>query len=78
MVIDAEMVSRDTPDQDLGKAVKFELTPGECDKKRVVCAVLHRKHFDLGVVRTPQGVRAVRCSLQVKSGTTRVGSSWVS
>ena len=59
MVIDAKMVSRDTPDQDLAKAVKFGLTPGECDKKRVVCAVLHRKHFDLGVVRAAQGVRAV-------------------
>ena len=49
MVIDAEMISRDTPDQDLAKAVKLELTPGECDKKRVVCGVLHRKHFELGV-----------------------------
>jgi hypothetical protein len=77
MVIDAEMISRDTPDQDLGKAVKFEPTPGECDKKRVVCAVLHRKHFDLGVVRAAQGVRAVFAAGQEWDDACRLILSFV-
>ena len=59
MVIDAGRITRDTPDQDLCKAVNFVITPGECEKTRVVCAVIHRLHYDLGVVRTTQGVRAV-------------------
>jgi hypothetical protein len=59
MVIDAGRITRDTPDQNLYKAVEYVITPGECEKTRIVCAVVHRNHYDLGVVRTARGVCAV-------------------
>ena len=46
-------------------------------KKRIVCAVLHRKHFDLGVVRAAQGVRAVFAAGQEWDDACRLILSFV-
>ena len=54
MIVDTHSLSRDTPDEMLDKAVQFAAAAGERDKTRMVCA-----HYDLGVLRTDQGVQAV-------------------
>ena len=59
MVVNADEISRDTPDEKLHLAVSSAIAPGEFDKSRVVCAVLHKCHFDLAVLHTTEGVRAV-------------------
>ena len=59
MVVDTHSLSRDTPDGMLHKAVQFAAVAGERDKTRMVCAILHKKHYDLGVLRTNHGVQAV-------------------
>ena len=40
-------------------AVQYAGIAGERDKTRMVCAILHKKHYDLGVLHTAQGVQAV-------------------
>ena len=45
MVVNTSL-SRDTPDEVLGKAVQFAAVTGERDKTRMVCAILHKKHYD--------------------------------
>ena len=59
MVVDIHSLSRDTPDEVLDKAVQFAAVAGERDKTRMVCAILHKKHYDLGVVCTDHGEQAV-------------------
>ena len=59
MVVNTRTLSRDTADQDLEKAVQYAGIAGERDKTRMVCAILHKKHYDLGVLHTAQGVQAV-------------------
>ena len=59
MVVDTHSLSRNTPDEMLHKAVQPAAVAGEWDKTRMVCAILHKKHYDLGVLRTNQGVQAV-------------------
>ena len=38
---------------------QYAAVAGERDKTRMVCAILHKKHYDLGVVHTAQGIQAV-------------------
>ena len=61
VVIKAHEVWHDSTNEHLhGQAVlSAAVVPGEHDKTRVVCVVLHKKHYDLCVLRTPQSVRAV-------------------
>jgi hypothetical protein len=59
MVVNTRTLSGDTADQDLEKAVQYAGIAGERDKTRMVCAILHKKHYDLGVLHTAQGVQAV-------------------
>ena len=59
MVVDTRTISRDTADQVLEKPVQYAAVAGERDKTRMVCAILHRGHYDLGVLHTVQGTQAV-------------------
>ena len=59
MVVNTRTISRDTADEVLDKAVQYAAVAGERDKTRMVCAILHKKHYDLGVVHTAQGIQAV-------------------
>ena len=61
MVIDSGNVWADSSDEELCRAIrKAELkTDTEYVKCRVLCAVLHKKHYDLGVVRNEGSVQAV-------------------
>ena len=59
MVVDTRTISRDTADQVLEKTVQYAAVAGERDKTRMVCAILHRGHYDLGVLHTVQGTQAV-------------------
>ena len=59
MVVNTCTISRDTADEVLDKAVQYAAAAGERDKTRMVCAILHKKHYDLGVVHTAQGIQAV-------------------
>ena len=64
MVIDTSNILRNSTEKELltKNSVVEACFPGECEKRRVVCAVLSRtpsQHFDLGVVRTSRGVKAV-------------------
>jgi hypothetical protein len=61
MVIDSGIIWSDSSDEELRRAVrKAELkTDTEYVKCRVLCAVLHKKHYDLGVVRSAGSVQAV-------------------
>jgi hypothetical protein len=61
MVIKAHEVWRDSTDEHLrGHAVLgAAVVPGERDKTRAACVVMHDKHYDLCVLRTPQSVCAV-------------------
>ena len=61
MVIDSGNIWSDSSDEELRRAVrKAELkTDTEFVKCRVLCAVLHKKHYDLGVVRSAGAVQAV-------------------
>ena len=59
MVVNTRSLSRDTPDEVLDKAVQYAAVAGESDKTRMVCAILHKQHYDLGVLRTDHGVQAV-------------------
>ena len=61
MVIDSSIIWSDSSDEELRRAVrKAELkTDTEYVKCRVLCAVLHKKHYDLGVVRSAGSVQAV-------------------
>src|SRR5690349_18016646 len=59
MVVNTRTLSRDTADQDLEKAVQYVGIAGERDKTRMVCAILHKEHYDLGVLHTAHGVQAV-------------------
>jgi len=58
-VISTSRIFNNTPDEKLVESVVLATVPGECDKSRVVCAVLHKNHFDLGVLRTSGSVQAV-------------------
>jgi hypothetical protein len=59
MVVNTRTLSRDTADHALEKAVQYAGIAGERDKTRMVCAILHKEHYDLGVLHTAQGVQAV-------------------
>jgi hypothetical protein len=61
MVVDADRIRADSSPEELQRAVrKAELpTDTEFVKCRLVCAVLHKKHYDLGVVRSAGLVHAV-------------------
>ena len=59
MVVNTRTISGDTPDQVLDKAVQYAEVAGERDKTRMMCAILHKKHYDLGVLHTAQGIKAV-------------------
>lgn len=41
------------------RAATFAIVPGERDKSRAVCVVLHKEHFDVCVLRSPNSVQAV-------------------
>ena len=56
MVVNTRTISRDSPDEVLDSAVQFAAVAGESDKTRMVCAILHKKHYDLGVLQTANGV----------------------
>ena len=56
IVADTHSLSRNTPDKMLHKAVQSAAVAGEWDKTRMVCAILHKQHYDLGVLHTNQGV----------------------
>src|SRR6185312_4529224 len=62
MVIDSAKIWSDTRDADLRKLAlrKAEIkTDTDVVKSRVLCAVLHNKHYDLGVVRSTGSIQAV-------------------
>jgi len=61
MVIDTRDIWSDSSDEELRRAVrKAEIrTDTEFVKSRVFCAVFHKKHYDLGVVRCEGSVQAV-------------------
>ena len=59
MVVNTRTISRDTADEVLDKAVQYAAIAGERDKTRTVCAILHKKHYDLGVLHTAEGIQAV-------------------
>ena len=61
VVINADEIWSDSTDEHLrGQAVvSAAVVPGERDKSRAVCVVMHHKHYDLCVLRTPQSIRAV-------------------
>ena len=61
MVIDSGIIWSDSNEEELRRAVrKAEFKPDtEYVKCRVLCAVLHKKHYDLGVVRSAGSVQAV-------------------
>ena len=58
-VIPTSRIFNNTPDEKLVESVVLASVPGECDKSRVICAVLHKNHFNLGVLRTSGSVQAV-------------------
>lgn len=59
IVIATDGIFSTTPDEELFSSVVPAFVPGECEKSRVVCAILHKEHFDLGVLRTTDSVQAV-------------------
>jgi hypothetical protein len=61
VVVDAGGIWSDSADEELHRAVrKAELkTDTEFVKCRFVCAVLHKNHYDLGVVRFAGSIQAV-------------------
>ena len=59
MVIATDKIFKNTPDEELFGSVVPALVQGECKKSRIVCAILHKDHFDLGVLRTTDSVQAV-------------------
>ena len=59
MVITADRIFSTTPDEKLLECVAPAFVPGEREKSRVVCVILHKEHFDLGVIRTLDSVQAV-------------------
>jgi hypothetical protein len=58
-VISTDRIFSTTPDEKLFQAVELAAILGESEKSRVVCAILHKGHFDLGVLRTPDSVQAI-------------------
>jgi len=62
MVVDSRNIWSDTSDADLRKLAlrTAEIkTDTEFVKSRVLCAVLHNEHYDLGVVRSAGSIQAV-------------------
>src|SRR5665647_3759317 len=61
VVINAHEIWNDSTDDHLHgeAALSVAVVPGERDKLRAVCVVLHKEHYDLCVLRTPLSVRAV-------------------
>ncbi len=60
MVIDTRDIWLDSSDTDLHRAVrKAEIRTDTEFVKRVFCVVLHKRHYDLGVVRREGSVQAV-------------------
>ena len=59
MVIVTANIFSTTPDEKLLESVFPAFVAGEREKSRVVCAILHNEHFDLGVLRTSDSVHAV-------------------
>jgi hypothetical protein len=62
VVIDTANIWSDTPDEELLKRAvrKAEIkTDTEFVKSRVLCAVLHKNHYDLGVVRSAGSIQSV-------------------
>ena len=58
MVVHVDMIRANSSDKELEDACMVAGFEGECEKRRVVCAVLGRGHYDLGVVFRPE-VKAV-------------------
>ena len=54
VIIDTGKIRGDSSDADLYKCCTEAVFPGECEKRRVVCAVGHSNHFDLGAVFCPK------------------------
>ena len=59
VVISTDRILSTTLDEKLPQAAEWVHVPDECDKTKVVCAVLHNEHFDLGVLRTGDSIQAV-------------------
>jgi len=59
VVISTSKILSTTPDEKLLESVVLATVPAQCDKSRVVCAVLHKDHFDLGVLRSHNSIQAV-------------------
>ena len=59
MVVNTRTLTGGTPDEALDKAVQYAAVAGERDKTKMVCAILHNGHYDLGVLHTAQGVQVV-------------------
>ena len=58
MVVNTRTISPFTADEvlDTHNAVQYAAAAG---KTKVVCAILHKKHYDLGVLHTAEGIQAV-------------------
>ncbi len=54
IVINSGGIRADSTDAELLKCCTEAVFPGECEKRRVVCAVLSGEHFDLGGVFGPK------------------------
>ena len=69
MVIDSRDIWSGTSDADLRKLAlrKAEFKADtECVKSRVLCAVLHNEHYDLGVVRSAGSIRLILAFVKSK------------
>ena len=58
VAIRADLICRTSSDSELEDACVPCVFPAECDKRRVICAILGRNHWDLAVTRSPE-VKAV-------------------
>ena len=54
IVVHADAIRADSTEKQLSEACIVAGFEGECEKRRVVCAVLEKGHYDLGVVFRPE------------------------
>ena len=59
VVICTDFILRNSSRDEMLNSVYEATFPGECNKLRVVCAVLSSGHFDIGVVQDDDSTRAV-------------------
>lgn len=59
VVICMDLILRNSPKPEDHKSVYEDAFHGECEKRRVVCAILSSGHFDIGVVNENGSTRAV-------------------